>query len=184
VARGFRGIEDPVRASYEREQMLRSRWIVMTVALALTLAACESVEPERSAVGPRDPSPGASGRLDEPLVDPDDIISGGPPPDGIPPIDDPTFLVPADATFLADREPVLAVEIGGEAKAYPLQIMTWHEIVNDEVGGVPVSVTYCPLCNTGIAFERPTIDGELLDFGTSGKLYNANLVMYDRQSGT
>jgi hypothetical protein len=79
---------------------------------------------------------------------------------------------------------VLAVEINGDARAYPLQIMTWHEIVNDEISGVPVSVTYCPLCNTGIAFERPTIDGELLDFGTSGKLFNANLVMYDRQTET
>jgi hypothetical protein len=153
----------------------------MTAALAITLSACGQGAPSAE-------DPGASrteaGSTSEPLVDPEDIISGGPPPDGIPPIDDPRFLAPADATFLIDREPVLAVEIGGEAKAYPLQIMIWHEIVNDEIGGVPVSVTYCPLCNTGIAFERPTIDGELLDFGTSGKLYNANLVMYDRQTQT
>ena len=105
-------------------------------------------------------------------------------PDGIPSIDDPKFLVAADAEFLTDSEPVLAVEIGNEAKAYPLQIMIWHEIVNDTIGGVPVAVTYCPLCNTGIAFERPTIEGELLDFGTSGKLYNSNLAMYDRQTET
>ena len=164
--------------------MRGTRWLTMAAALAITLPACSREATERSGDGSGDRPPSESGRLDEPLVDPDDIISGGPPPDGIPPIDDPKFLAPEDATFLADREPVLAVEIDGDAKAYPLQIMTWHEIVNDEIGGVPVAVTYCPLCNTGIAFERPTIDGELLDFGTSGKLYNANLVMYDRQSGT
>ena len=154
-------------------------WMTMTVALALTLAACSQGAPD----DPVDPRTEA-GSIPDPLVDPEDIVSGGPPPDGIPPIDDPKFVSPVDATFLTDREPVLAVEIGGEAKAYPLQIMTWHEIVNDTIGGVSVSVTYCPLCNTGIAFERPTIDDELLDFGTSGKLYNANLVMYDRQTDT
>jgi hypothetical protein len=160
--------------------MRHVRWLTMTAAFAITLAACGQGAPSAEDPG----GPTEAGSTPDPLVDPNDIISGGPPPDGIPPIDDPKFLAPGDATFLTDREPVLTVEIGGEAKAYPLQIMTWHEIVNDEIGGVPVSVTYCPLCNTGIAFERPTIDDELLDFGTSGKLYNANLVMYDRQTET
>lgn len=164
--------------------MRRTRWLTMAAALAITLAACRQDTPDDSARDAGGASMTDAEPASEPLVDPDDIISGGPPPDGIPPIDDPKFLSPQDATFLADREPVLAVEIDGDARAYPLQIMTWHEIVNDEIGGVPVAVTYCPLCNTGIAFERPTIDGELLDFGTSGKLYNSNLVMYDRQSGT
>jgi hypothetical protein len=162
--------------------MRHTRWVTMAAALAITLPACSREATERSGDGSGDRPPSESGRLDEPLVDPDDIISGGPPPDGIPPIDDPKFLAPEDATFLADREPVLAVEIDGDAKAYPLQIMTWHEIVNDEIAGVPVAVTYCPLCNTGIAFERPTIDGELLDFGTSGKVYNANLGTYWAQA--
>ena len=164
--------------------MRHVRWLTMTAVFAITLAAC-SQGADDSVEDPGGPLPGTEGgSTPDPLVDPEDIVSGGPPPDGIPPIDDPKFLAPGDATFLTEREPVLAVEIGGEAKAYPLQIMTWHEIVNDEIGGVPVSVTYCPLCNTGIAFERPTIDDELLDFGTSGKLYNANLVMYDRQTDT
>lgn len=162
--------------------MSSARWLITTIALTVTLAACT-----REGPGPGDapdrPSP-AEASTPAPLVDPGDIISGGPPPDGIPPIDEPRFLAPDEVRFLADDEPVLAVEIDGDARAYPLQIMTWHEIVNDEVGGVPVAVTYCPLCNTGIAFERPTIDGELLDFGTSGKLYNSNLVMYDRQTET
>ncbi len=125
--------------------------------------------------GPGDPPP---------LIDPDEVIPGGPPPDGIPPIDEPKFVPAAEAEFLAAREPVLALEVNGDARAYPLRIMIWHEIVNDEVGGVPVAVTYCPLCNTGIAYRRPVVEGRLLDFGTSGMLYRSNLVMYDRQTGS
>jgi hypothetical protein len=117
-------------------------------------------------------------------VDTDLIVPGGPPPDGIPPIDEPRFLDPAGVRWLVAQEPVLSVEFGGQAKAYPVRILMWHEVVNDRVGGEPVTVTYCPLCNTGVAFRRPTIDGELLDFGTSGRLFHSNLVMYDRQTGT
>ncbi|MCL6640166.1 MAG: DUF3179 domain-containing protein [Candidatus Rokubacteria bacterium] len=116
------------------------------------------------------------------LVPLDEIIPGGPPPDGIPAIDRPVFIAPAEAaTWLHPREPVLAVEINGDARAYPLQILTWHEIVNDVVGGVPVAVTYCPLCNSGIVFER-VVGAETFDFGTSGMLYKSDLVMYDRQT--
>jgi hypothetical protein len=117
-------------------------------------------------------------------VDTDLIVPGGPPPDGIPPIDEPRFVDPAEVRWLVAREPVLSVELNGEVKAYPVRILMWHEIVNDSIGGEPVSVTYCPLCNTGIAFRRPVVDGELLDFGTSGRLFHSNLVMYDRQTGT
>jgi hypothetical protein len=77
----------------------------------------------------------------------------------------------------------MVVEVGDDRRAYPLAIMTQHEIVNDVVGGDPLVVTYCPLCNSGLAFER-TVDGQVLDFGTSGRLFQANLVMYDRQSKT
>lgn len=116
------------------------------------------------------------------LVPLDEIVSGGPPPDGIPAIDRPTFVGPADAAaWITPQEPVLALEIKRDARAYPLQILMWHEIVNDVVGGVPVTVTYCPLCNSGIVFDR-MVDGTTLDFGTSGKLYKSDLVMYDRQS--
>ena len=117
-------------------------------------------------------------------MDTDLIVSGGPPPDGIPPIDEPVFVDPGDVDWLAPQEPVVSVVLNGEARAYPVRIMMWHEIVNDEIGGQPVTVTYCPLCNTGVAFRRPSIDGKLLDFGTSGRLYYSNLVMYDRQTGT
>lgn len=112
------------------------------------------------------------------LIPLDKILSGGPPKDGIPSIDDPVFDT-ADAVFMSDSDIVLGVEINGQAKAYPLFILVWHEIVNDVVGGVPISVTYCPLCYTNQVFER-TIDGQAVEFGVSGKLYNSNLLMYDR----
>lgn len=116
------------------------------------------------------------------VVDPNDIFSGGPPPDGIPPIDDPVYAPISEIDFIADNnEGVVVVEINGEVKAYPIQILIWHEIVNDEVGGVPVTVTYCPLCNSALVFERQFGD-RLLDFGTSGELYQSALVMFDRQT--
>jgi hypothetical protein len=112
-----------------------------------------------------------------------EITSGGPPPDGIPPIDDPSFVSIAQADeWLEDREPVIALVLGDDARAYPLQIMTWHEIVNDTVNEVPVVVTFCPLCNTGLVFERPSYEGERLTFGTTGNLRNSDLVMWDRQT--
>ncbi len=110
------------------------------------------------------------------------IISGGPPPDGIKPIDAPMFTTFAAADeWLESLEPVIALEIDGDARAYPLQIMTWHEIVNHVIGGVPVTVTFCPLCNSAIAFDH-RLDGIIYDFGTSGLLRNSDLVMYDRQT--
>jgi hypothetical protein len=113
-----------------------------------------------------------------------EIQSGGVPKDGIPSIDDPKFVpVAAREDWLADREPVIGLEIDGDARAYPLRILTWHEIANDTVGGVPVAVTYCPLCNAAVVFEA-TVDGRRLSFGTTGKLRHSDLVMYDRQTGT
>jgi len=113
-----------------------------------------------------------------------EIQSGGVPKDGIPSIDDPEFApVAARRDWLADREPVIGLSIDGDARAYPLRVLTWHEIVNDTVGGTPVAVTYCPLCNAAIVFEA-TVDGQRLTFGTTGKLRRSDLVMYDRQTGT
>lgn len=113
------------------------------------------------------------------IVPLDKIRSGGPPKDGIPSIDEPKFATVSDSQFMSDSDIVIGLEINGDKKAYPLFIMVWHEIVNDNVGGVPVAVTYCPLCFTNQVFER-IIDGQEVEFGTSGKLYNSNLVMYDR----
>jgi hypothetical protein len=114
------------------------------------------------------------------IVPLDQIVSGGPPRDGIPSIDSPKFVSAEDAG-LQDSDLVLGLNINGDIRAYPLNILVWHEIVNDEVGGTPVAVTYCPLCFTNQVFHR-TIDNQTVEFGTSGKLYNSNLVMYDRTS--
>ncbi len=109
----------------------------------------------------------------------DKIKSGGPPKDGIPSIDKPVFTDISGSQFMSDSDTVVGLDVNGESKAYPLSILVWHEIVNDNVGGIPVSITYCPLCYTNQVFER-IIDGQEVEFGTSGKLYNSNLVMYDR----
>lgn len=117
-------------------------------------------------------------------IDYGELQSGGPPRDGIPSIDNPQFISPDQAeAWLADNEPVIALEINGDARAYPLQILTWHEIVNDTVGDVPVAVTFCPLCNSAITFDR-RFNNEVFEFGTSGLLRNSDLVMYDRTTET
>ncbi len=111
-----------------------------------------------------------------------EIFSGGVPRDGIPPIDHPRFTTVEEADgWLEEKEPVVALEIDGQAKAYPLQILTWHEIVNDELGGVPISATFCPLCNSAIVFDR-RLEGAVYDFGVSGNLRNSDLIMWDRQT--
>ena len=110
----------------------------------------------------------------------DEILSGGPPRDGIPSLDAPQFISPDEAgEWLADVEPVIFLERNGDARAYPLQILTWHEIANDTVGDVPVAVTFCPLCNSALVFDR-RVDGDVFEFGTSGLLRNSDLIMYDR----
>src|SRR5215471_19364222 len=111
----------------------------------------------------------------------EEIFSGGPPKDSNPAIDQPSFAPAADARDLAPHEPVISVEIAGEARAYPLRVMIWHEIVNDTVGGTPIAITWCPLCNSSVVFDR-RLDGRALSFGTTGKLRNSDLVMYDRET--
>ncbi|HZA25533.1 MAG TPA: DUF3179 domain-containing protein, partial [Dehalococcoidia bacterium] len=112
-----------------------------------------------------------------------EFIFGGPPKDGIPSIDNPKFISVIEADqWLADPEPVQMVDINGDARAYPLQILMWHEIVNDIVADQPVAVTYCPLCNTALVFNATLPDGRVLDFGVTGMLRFSDLVMYDRQT--
>ncbi len=109
----------------------------------------------------------------------DKIRFGGVPRDGIPSIDNPKFVTAADADFMSGSDVVMGLAIDGEVKAYPLIILVWHEIVNDEIGDIPVAVTYCPLCYTSQVFGR-VIDYEPVEFGVSGLLYQSNLLMYDR----
>ena len=115
-------------------------------------------------------------------IDFNSILSGGPPRDGIPAIDRPKFVsIDMAREWLGPNEPVVAYVNGEDARAYPLQILIYHEIVNDTVGEKPVTVTFCPLCNASIVFDRE-VAGEILDFGTTGRLRNSDLIMYDRQS--
>jgi len=162
--------------------------------LAVGVAACgESAESPGSGTGAGSTSaqPDAGLGIDtagwktdfsEHSVPLSEFVSGGPPRDGIPPIDEPSYVSQDEAEdFLSDREPVLVVEQSGEARAYPLQILVWHEIVNDELEGRPIAVTYCPLCNSSVVFDR-RVGGDELTFGTTGNLRNSDLVMWDRQT--
>ncbi len=121
--------------------------------------------------------------FDRHSVDFDEIAWGGVPKDGIPSIDDPQFVRVSAVEHLDDRDPVIGIGIAGDYRAYPLQVLTRHEIVNDVVGGVPIAVTYCPLCNTSVVYDR-RLDGVVLDFGVSGFLRHSDLIMYDRQTET
>ena len=108
--------------------------------------------------------------------------SGGPGRDGIPPVDEPKPVGQEQAEdFLDDKEPVLVAEAGGQARAYPIQILIWHEVVNDDLAGRPIAVTFCPLCNSSLVFDR-RVEGETLTFGTTGNLRKSDLVMWDRQT--
>ena len=189
--------------------MTLPRALVGLVAAALMLSACGPTMPALDVLSRPDETSGPPGAapqlletpredvpsaleklvgdgLPEPLIEPDRVLSGGPPPDGIPPIDDPRFDAVGAVDWLDDDEPVLALEVDGQSRAYPVQILIWHEIVNDQVAGVPIAVTYCPLCNSALVFDRRLTgpDGvvRLVSFGTSGKLYNSDLLMYDRQT--
>ncbi|MDX1623587.1 MAG: DUF3179 domain-containing protein [Gemmatimonadota bacterium] len=119
--------------------------------------------------------------LSESLIPVDEIVSGGPPRDGIPALTDPRFVSVDEAGWMRPGDRLMALERNGVAKAYPLRILVWHEIANDEIGGEPVAVTYCPLCATGMAFD-PMVDGRRLVFGVSGLLYKSDVLMYDRRT--
>jgi hypothetical protein len=187
--------------------MLTPRSIALLVTIALVAAACASPAGSASPGAGTSPDAGESppsaggGETEAPnlndlrvgtegwatdfsiaSVDFGEFQGGGPPKDGIPSIDEPRFESIANAqAWLAPTSPVISLEVGGSARAYPMAILIWHEIVNDTLAGVPVVVTFCPLCNTALVFER-TLDGTVHDFGTTGNLRFSDLVMYDRQT--
>ncbi len=113
----------------------------------------------------------------------DEIYSGGPPKDGIPSIDNPKFVTgpKAEEDFLSNKDRVLGIFSNGKAKAYPIRILNWHEIVNDQIGGEPIVVTFCPLCGTGMIFDS-NINGKPTSFGVSGLLYQSDMLLYDRET--
>lgn len=132
--------------------------------------------------------PGFSTDTSKRIIDLDELQAGGPPKDGIPALDEPRFVSASEAAdWLEPQEPVILLRVGDAAKIYPLQILTWHEITNDELGGVPVAVTFCPLCYSAVAVDRRIGEGDdarTLTFGVSGLLRHSDLVMYDRQTET
>ena len=175
--------------------------LVATAVVSLIVAACSGgLEPGATpgSTEATDATPGASpspdtGRLrvstsgwdtdfTKASVDLAEFLGGGPPKDGIPAVEVPTYeSITAARGWLESRSPVISLSVGGDARAYPLAILMWHEIANDTLGGVPVVVTFCPLCNTALVFERE-FDGVVHDFGTTGNLRFSDLVMYDRQT--
>ena len=156
------------------------------VAVAVALVSALGDDERPAPVGASDPtglsvSPaGWTTDFSRHSVPLDEFTAGGPPRDGIPPIDAPRFTPAADAEGAAN-EPVIEVEIDGEARAYPIRVLIWHEIVNDTLAGTPIAVTFCPLCNTSVVFDR-RVGGEELTFGTTGNLRRSDLVMWDRQT--
>ncbi|HSM38512.1 MAG TPA: DUF3179 domain-containing protein, partial [Candidatus Limnocylindrales bacterium] len=171
----------------------RRRLALPVLVGSMLLAACSgpgsSGNPDRES-GSANPTPDEGLRVSTAAWSTDfsrhtvplsEIISGGPGKDVIPAIDQPQFRSIEVVDWLIDREPVIAFGIADDWRAYPIQILVWHEIVNDTVGGLPVAITFCPLCHTSIAFDR-TFAGRVLDFGTTGNLRHSDLVMYDRQT--
>jgi len=169
------------RSSLKGHSMkLRRRDFLALSAGALAAQAC-------GAMGGAPPSTGSgsTGTPDELDVVSGLIQSGGPPPDGIPPIEKPRYVSIREASEIwRDDDVVDALILDGQARAYPRMITVWHEIVNETAGGKPVSITYCPLTGSALVFSGVLPDGTTTTFGTSGQLYNSNLVMYDRATNS
>ena len=162
--------------------------LVLCSALGFAQGLEVSSSGEKPSIVQDDPPPGARHEFKTDFskhsIPFSEIKSGGPPKDGIPSIDSPNFVTIEEADkWLKPVEPVVLLSINGHARAYPLQILMWHEITSDVIDSVPVVVTFCPLCNTAIAFERQ-LDGRVFEFGTTGRLRFSNLIMYDRQTET
>ncbi|MEM6285597.1 MAG: DUF3179 domain-containing protein [Bacteroidota bacterium] len=160
------------------------RLLLLALALALPVAGCaQAPSPEAEQA-----LPGFATNTAQRTIDLSELMSGGPPKDGIPSIDAPQFVsAEAASGWLAPQEPVILLEVGDEAKFYPLQILTWHEIANDTLGGRPVAVTFCPLCYSAVAFDRRVETGgetRTLSLGVSGMLRFSDMVIYDRQTET
>jgi hypothetical protein len=146
--------------------------IALMVAILAALVAAElRAEPARSLNG---------FRLQPSAIPEEEILRGGPPRDGIPALDDPNSVSAIEATW-SDDQMVIGVASGGEARAYPVALLVWHELVNDHLGGRPLLVSYCPLCGTALVFDR-RVDGQIRRFGVSGLLYRSDLLMYDRET--
>lgn len=157
----------------------RLAWFLLPSAIKalMVVGLCANLMADPKISG-RDPISVFLASKKPPAVPTDQILRGGPPIDGIPSIDHPHFISAGVAKFLREEDLVLGIELEGEAHAYPIKILNWHEIVNDTLRGTPLVISYCPLCGSGMAFERKVKD-RTLTFGVSGLLYNSDMVMYD-----
>lgn len=136
-------------------------------------------EPRESLVQVAFQRPGQGFDLRKSTIPAKRIIGGGPPKDGIPALTDPKLIAAREATYLQPDDRVVGVAIGDVTRAYPLRILDYHEVINDRMGETPIAVTYCPLCDSAVVFDRRTKLGER-EFGVSGLLFNSNVLMYDR----
>ncbi len=149
--------------------------IIILLAIVTMISACSKDEEDKPNVPPTN-TPTA---IDGWLVPSNQVFDGGPGKDGIPSIDNPSFSPVSEVTFLGDNDLVVGVVNGDVVKAYPHRILDWHEIVNDDIGSKSLAITYCPLTGTAVGWDR-MIDDVKTEFGVSGKLYNTNLMPYDR----
>ena len=169
-----------------RKRFRGPRWLSVVLAVAIVVATgtgsfwVTGFPLAPAAAAPASgPAALANFNTDRLQIPAERIHDGGPPKDGIPALTDPDTVPIADAHFLEPGDRVIGVEIGGETRAYPMKVLNWHEVVNDELGGVPIVVVYCPLCDSASVAER-RIGGETLAFGVSGLLANSNVLFYDR----
>lgn len=156
-----------------------ARWfavLILLLPLVLSVAASAQVAPEKAWLREFPETDFATSSIDF-----REIVTDGPRRDQIPPIHEPKFVAAAAASDVGPLEPVLSVVVGDDARAYPLRILLWHEIVNDTVGGIPLLVSYCPLCNSGVVFDR-RVGEEVLKFGNTGRIRHFDMVMYDQNT--
>ena len=183
--------EQPDAPRHEAYEWTPSRLLLALVILAVGAAfvgvmAWRELQPAATAAGSLPPRarqvstrPKLNFNLDNLMVPPDQILFGGPAKDGIPALSDPEVVPVADADFLHPNDRVVGVRIGRQQRAYPLRVLIWHEAVNDQLGGVPIAVIYCPLCDSVSVVDR-RLDGRTYEFGISGLLVNSNVLLYDR----
>ncbi len=171
--------------AFGRKHRARLSWlIVLATGLLLVGASLANVSADGDCAPGHLRTSNWSTDFCQSVVDFEEIIVGNPVKDGIPSVRNPLMeSVEAAAGWLSERSPVIAVEIDGEARAYPLAILMWHEIANDVIANVPVAVTFCPLCNSAVTFDRRA-EHDLLEFGVSGLLRHSDLIMYDYETET
>ena len=165
--------------------MINLKWnsLALVVLMAVFLAACSDDNPISPTSNPTPTNPGTPTPSNGWLIPLDEVRDGGPGKDGIPSIDNPSFESATTASGYGDLELVVGVKVGNVVRAYPHFILDWHEIVNDDLNGTPIALTYCPLTGTAIGWD-PVINGQKTEFGVSGLLYNSNLMPYDRNSNS